>query len=68
MGLPQQRRQIQLGGMKFAIFEKHLAVSPNGATVQDRVKYYINGARYGKIYKLVYALNRIGPTLRSYLF
>jgi len=28
--------------MTFAIFEKHLAISPNGATVQDREKYYRN--------------------------
>jgi len=28
--------------MTFAIFEKHLAISPSGATVQDRVKYYRN--------------------------
>jgi len=28
--------------MILSIFEKHLAISPNGATVQDRVKYYRN--------------------------
>jgi len=50
-GLPQQWRQIQLGRMTFTIFEKHLTISQ---TVHDRVKY-----------RNSYALDRIGPTLRS---